>query len=148
MAKRVKTERVRFRTAIQLFVAAASNSWVTGFAAGKIYQGNLKQLCHPGLNCYSCPGALLSCPIGALQAVIGSRSFDLSLYVCGFLLAVGATLYPSRAATRLTPVDAIRHDILGMPLGKSRPIDQHDIGLQLAQRGQHGIVVRDPAPAG
>lgn len=92
MAKRVKTERVRFRAAVQLFVAAASNSYVTGFAAGKIYQGNLKQLCHPGLNCYSCPGALLSCPIGALQAVIGSRSFNLSLYVFGFLLVAGATL--------------------------------------------------------
>jgi polyferredoxin len=92
LAKRQKTERVRFRTAVQLFVAAASNSWVTGFAAGRIYQGDLKQLCHPGLNCYSCPGALLSCPIGALQAVIGSRSFSLSLYVFGFLLLVGATL--------------------------------------------------------
>jgi len=28
----------------------------------------------------------------------------------GFLLAIVATLYPSRAATRLTPVDAIRHE--------------------------------------
>ena len=28
----------------------------------------------------------------------------------GFLVAVAATLYPSRAATRLTPVDAIRHE--------------------------------------
>ena len=92
MAKQQKTERVRYRAAVQLFVAAASNSWLTGFAAGKIYQGDLKQLCHPGLNCYSCPGALLSCPIGALQAVIGSRSFSLSLYVFGFLLVVGATL--------------------------------------------------------
>ena len=88
----MKKERVRFRVLIQLVVAAASNSWVTGFAAGKIYGGDLKQLCHPGLNCYSCPGALLSCPIGALQAVIGSRSFHLSLYLFGFLLLVGATL--------------------------------------------------------
>ncbi len=92
MARRQKAERVRHRGKIQLFVAAASNSYVTGFLAGKIYQGNLKQLCHPGLNCYSCPGALLSCPIGALQAVIGSRAFHLSLYVFGFLLVVGAAL--------------------------------------------------------
>jgi len=92
LAKPGKKERVRFRAAIQLFTAAASNSWVTGFAAGKIYGGDLKQLCHPGLNCYSCPGALLSCPIGALQAVIGSRAFNLSLYVFGFLLLTGATL--------------------------------------------------------
>lgn len=92
MAKRVKTQRVRGRGAVQLFVAAASNSYVTGFAAGKVYAGNLKQVCHPGLNCYSCPGALLSCPIGALQAVIGSRAFHLSAYVFGFLLVVGATL--------------------------------------------------------
>jgi ferredoxin-type protein NapH len=92
LAERVKKERVRFRVLIQLVVAAASNSWLTGFAAGKIYGGNLKQLCHPGLNCYSCPGALLSCPIGALQAVIGSRTFHLSLYLFGFLLLVGATL--------------------------------------------------------
>lgn len=92
MARRVKTQRVRFRTLIQLLTAAATNSYLTGFLAGKIYQGRLKQVCHPGLNCYSCPGALLSCPIGALQAVIGSRAFALSLYVFGFLLLVGATL--------------------------------------------------------
>ncbi len=92
MAKRVKTERVHGRKAVQLFVAAATNSYVTGFAAGKIYGGDLKALCHPGLNCYSCPGALLSCPIGALQAVIGSRAFNLSLYVFGFLLLAGAAL--------------------------------------------------------
>ena len=33
-----------------------------------------------------------SCPIGSLQAVIGSRKFHLSLYVLGFLMMVGAIL--------------------------------------------------------
>jgi len=30
--------------------------------------------------------------------------------IAGFLLAVVATMYPSRSATRLTPVEAIRHE--------------------------------------
>lgn len=92
MAKRLKTERLRFRRLVQIFFAAMSNSFVTGFAAGKIYKGNLKQLCAPGLNCYSCPGALLACPIGSLQAVIGSSGFQISLYVFGFITLFGALL--------------------------------------------------------
>ena len=36
---------------------------------------------------------------------------DLAVVIAaGFVVAVAATLYPSRAATRLTPVDAIRHE--------------------------------------
>ena len=50
----------------------------------------MKKFCVPGLNCYSCPGALGSCPIGSLQAVIAGRSFDFSFYVAGFLIMVGA----------------------------------------------------------
>ena len=87
-----RERRVRYREIIQLGFAALSNSFVTGFAAGKIYQGDLKMLCAPGLNCYSCPGALLSCPIGSLQAVLSSRSFNFSLYVFGTLLLIGAVL--------------------------------------------------------
>lgn len=44
----------------------------------------------PGLNCYSCPGALGSCPIGALQSSIGSVAFNISFYVAGFLIFTGA----------------------------------------------------------
>ncbi len=84
--------RVRWREIIQLSFAALSNSFVTGFAAGKIYQGKLKNLCAPGLNCYSCPGAVLSCPIGSLQAVLGARGFQISLYVFGSILVFGALL--------------------------------------------------------
>lgn len=83
---------VRHRGIIQLLFAALTNSFVTGFATGTIYQGGLKRLCTPGLNCYSCPGALLSCPMGALQAVLTGRGFQVSLYVTGFLLLVGASL--------------------------------------------------------
>lgn len=83
---------IRWRGLVQLLFAAASNSFVTGFLAGKIYQGDLKKLCAPGLNCYSCPGALLSCPIGSLQAVLTSRAFNITLYVTGILLVFGATM--------------------------------------------------------
>ncbi|MBQ9264312.1 MAG: 4Fe-4S binding protein [Clostridia bacterium] len=85
-----KKRRFSFRLAVQLAFTALSNGYITGFMKGKIYQGPLKQLCLPGLNCYSCPGALGSCPIGALQAVIASRNFSMSYYVLGFLMMVGA----------------------------------------------------------
>ena len=76
----------------RLAFTALSNGYLAGFAQGKIYTGSLKRFCVPGLNCYSCPGALGSCPIGSLQAVIGSRAFDFSFYVAGLLLMVGAVL--------------------------------------------------------
>ncbi len=69
-----------------------SNCYASGFAAGKIYTGPLKNICFPGLNCYSCPGAVGACPIGSLQAVMGSWKFSVSLYVGGFLMLVGAVL--------------------------------------------------------
>ncbi len=80
------------RTWIQLIATALSNGYVTGFAKGNIYQGSLKKLCVPGLNCYSCPGALGSCPLGSLQAVLGSRDFQFSFYMLGFFMLVGAVL--------------------------------------------------------
>ena len=61
-----------------------------GFFQGKIYQGPSKKICLPGLNCYSCPGAVASCPIGSLQAVISSRNFKFSFYVVGFMVFIGA----------------------------------------------------------
>ena len=82
--------RPSLRLAIQLAFTALTNGYISGFLHGKIYQGPLKQFCVPGLNCYSCPGALGSCPIGALQAVIASWNYSVSFYVLGFLIAVGA----------------------------------------------------------
>lgn len=56
----------------------------------KFTQANWKNACVPGLNCYSCPGAVGACPIGSLQAVIGSWNFKMAYYVVGFLIFIGA----------------------------------------------------------
>jgi polyferredoxin len=65
------------------------NPFVSNYVNGKIYQGNLKVLCSPGLNCYSCPAAALSCPIGAAQNFLAGVRHNVSLYVTGFLLLAG-----------------------------------------------------------
>ena len=88
MANKKNSEWPRHR--IQALWALLTNSYLVGFVQGKIYRGPLKNLCVPGMNCYSCPGALGACPIGALQAVIGSWDFKLAFYVSGFLIFVGA----------------------------------------------------------
>lgn len=80
------------RWKIQALATLLTNSHLIGFFAGKIYKGNLKTVCVPGLNCYSCPGAVGSCPIGALQAVIGSSKFSFSYYVVGILILFGVLL--------------------------------------------------------
>lgn len=80
------------RHRFQALWALLTNGYLTGFIQGKIYKGNLKNLCVPGLNCYSCPGALGSCPIGSLQAVIGSWNFKFAYYIAGFLMLIGALI--------------------------------------------------------
>lgn len=82
--------RGHIRTLVQLLFAALTNGYAAGFAKGSIYKGESKLLCVPGLNCYSCPGALGSCPIGSFQAVITSRTNKFTFYVIGFFLLFGA----------------------------------------------------------
>ncbi len=82
----------RIRIAIQSAFALVTNGYLAGFVGGTIYTGELKNLCVPGMNCYSCPGALGSCPIGALQASLGGRGHNIPFYLIGFFLVVGATL--------------------------------------------------------
>lgn len=85
-------DKHKHRWKIQLGAALASNPFLMNVLHGKISRGNLKAVCVPGLNCYSCPAAAASCPIGALQAVIGSSKFQFAYYIAGFLLLVGALL--------------------------------------------------------
>lgn len=80
------------RTTIQIIAALIQNVNFKGFFTGKIYQGNVKQVCVPGLNCYSCPGAVGACPIGALQNSLGAMKFRFPYYVMGLLIFFGTLL--------------------------------------------------------
>ena len=82
----------KIRLAVQLVFTIVTNGYLYGFMNGKIYQGNLKYVCVPGLNCYSCPGAVMSCPIGALQALLNQQGFTVPFGVLGFFFVFGSLL--------------------------------------------------------
>lgn len=77
------------RRLIQLYAALLTNANLKGFSSGKIYQGDVKSVCAPGLNCYSCPGAAAACPLGALQNALANSGTTLPYYVLGILLLYG-----------------------------------------------------------
>ncbi|MCF0136179.1 MAG: redoxin family protein [Lachnospiraceae bacterium] len=80
------------RRIIQLYAALLYNANLKGFGEGTIYTGPLKNLCVPGLNCYSCPGAIGACPLGALQNALASSTTRFPAYVLGILILFGLLL--------------------------------------------------------
>ena len=89
----------RFRGGIQAVATLLTNLHLPNFRTGRIYQGQGKIACVPGLNCYSCPAASGACPIGAFQAVVGSSSFRFSYYITGFLILLGVLPAASSAVS-------------------------------------------------
>ena len=83
---RHKPSKRRF---VQLYAALLYNANVKGFIKGEIFTGITKGVCVPGLNCYSCPGAVGSCPLGALQSALNGSNKRLPFYVIGILLLYG-----------------------------------------------------------
>ena len=82
----------RIRKIVQSLWGIVTNAHLSGFVTGKIYQGPLKRFCVPGMNCYACPAATMSCPIGSMQAVIGQKKPRFAFYVIGFLSVIGICL--------------------------------------------------------
>ena len=80
------------RRLIQLYSALLYNAHLKGFAEGQIYTGPLKNVCVPGLNCYSCPGAVGACPLGSLQNAVAASADRPAFYVVGLLLLFGLLL--------------------------------------------------------
>ena len=98
----------RTKLIVQSCFFILTNSFMVGWFKGTIYQGKVKYICVPGMNCYSCPGAWGACPIGALQAVLDDSIpektwFDpntstvvqypkywIAFYVIGIIMVIGA----------------------------------------------------------
>ncbi len=84
---------------VQIVIGFLTNGyWAFPFTR-TIYQGPLKVVCSPGLNCYSCPASTTYCPIGAIQQLIAGIRFNLGLgqyylgwYVLGCIGVVGGFL--------------------------------------------------------
>ena len=85
------------RRIIQVYTALLYNANIKGFISGRIYStatnaGSTKNLCVPGMNCYSCPGAIGACPLGALQNALEASETRTPYYVIGILVLFGIIL--------------------------------------------------------
>ena len=112
--ERLSDHRRRY---IQLLAAVLMNAHITGFYEGKIYQGKLKAVCTPGLNCYSCPGAYLSCPLGSFQSALVANRNKVPYYVLGMLLLFGA-LFGRFICGFLCPFGLIQELLYKLPVPK------------------------------
>ena len=81
------------RKIIQLYAALLYNANIKGFISGEIFTGELKSACLPGLNCYSCPGAVGACPLGSLQNALAESKTKLPTYILGIILLYSIILF-------------------------------------------------------
>lgn len=107
------------RRLVQTITTIGTNSYLRGFLEGNIFKGITKNFCVPGLNCYSCPGALGACPIGSLQAVIGAIEYKISFYVLGIITFFG-TLFGRFICGWLCPFGFIQELFYKIPSKKYR----------------------------
>ena len=87
----------RLRQWFQLLFTLLTNGYWGFPKSGTLYQGPLKVLCSPGLNCYSCPASTTFCPIGSLQQLLLGVRMSLAAgqvfvgaYVVGAIGLLGA----------------------------------------------------------
>lgn len=78
------------RRITQIISTCLHNFYITGFISVSLYQGVMKSFCAPGLNCYACPAATFSCPIGMLQHYGVIRQFP--YFLVGFLGLLGMSV--------------------------------------------------------
>lgn len=111
--KRLKPTK---RKLMQLYFALLFNANLKGFSSGNIYQGQSKQLCVPGINCYSCPGAIGACPLGSLQGALSSGRN--TLYYVGGILLLYCILFGRMICGWLCPFGLIQELLHKIPTPK------------------------------
>lgn len=105
------------RKLLQLTSALIYNINIGGFIKGKLYTGKLKGVCVPGLNCYSCPGAVGACPLGSLQASLSAQNYGMLRYVLGIMLLFGI-LFGRLICAFLCPFGLLQEVIYKIPSRK------------------------------
>lgn len=80
------------RRVVQTITAVLINGHVAGFLSGTAYNGPLKRICVPVLNCTYCPGAFSSCPLGLIQSSILFGNQLVLILIAGSLLLLGGML--------------------------------------------------------
>lgn len=110
-------KKISLRRYTQLIAAVLYNCNFRGFADGTIYSGASKGICVPGLNCYSCPGAMFACPLGSFQAALRASKYRLPYYMLGTLLLFGL-LFGRLICSFLCPFGLIQELINKIPTPK------------------------------
>jgi len=77
----------KIRHAIQTGCTILANSSISTLSTRGVNIHLSKGICVPFLNCYSCPTAIFSCPIGTLQHFMTIHAFP--YYLVGFISIIG-----------------------------------------------------------
>lgn len=116
------------RRLIQVISTFLTNSYLLFPQTKNIYQGQLKVLCSPGLNCYSCPASTTYCPIGSIQQLLLGIRFSLetgsyffSFYVVG-TIGLLATATGRITCGWLCPFGFIQDLLHKIPSGVKREV--------------------------
>ena len=116
MLNKIKKYLPTKRKIMQLYFGLLLNANLKGFITGNIYQGKSKIICAPGINCYSCPGAVGACPLGSLQ---GSFSAEHStIYYVGGILLLYSILFGRMICGWVCPFGLIQELLYKIPTPK------------------------------
>lgn len=105
-----------------LFQAAfflVTNGHLSGYITGQISRSPSKHICVPGLNCYSCPGALGACPMGSLQAGLYDSRQLFPFYVLSLMIFFGL-LFGRLVCGLLCPFGFLQDLLAKLPVKKYR----------------------------
>jgi len=84
-------KKALLRRITQILGVILPNSYFIGWTGNpQIYQGKLKAVVAPLLNCYACPSAAVSCPVGSAQHFFALKTIP--YFVIGVVGAVGLFL--------------------------------------------------------